>query len=281
MQKADVAVLANAVQQLESSNLATSLSHMVGMPIEKAMAALPGHWSNIVSRLTRKALEKALDTALYSLNKKPLKPKNKIHTLLVGFSGAVGGTFGITALAVELPVSATIMLRSIADIARSYDEDLDELDSKIACLTVFALSGGGNSKPSTKSEAADTSYYAVRSFLTKALGDTTNHITVHGLSKESAPIMVQFINAVSTRFSIPVSEKLAAQSLPIIGAVSGASVNFLFIKHYQKMAKAHFSIRALERIYGSKTVEKRYKDIVNNNSKKHKSKNQPDSYSDF
>ena len=49
MQKTDVAVLANAVQQLESSNLATSLSHMVGMPIEKAMAALPGHWSNIVS----------------------------------------------------------------------------------------------------------------------------------------------------------------------------------------------------------------------------------------
>ena len=97
--------------------------------------------------MTRKALEKALDTALYSLNKKPLKPKNKIHTLLVGFSGAVGGTFGITALAVELPVSATIMLRSIADIARSYDEDLDELDSKIACLTVFALSGGVTPSP--------------------------------------------------------------------------------------------------------------------------------------
>ncbi len=278
MQKADVAVLANAVQQLESSNLTTSLSHMVGMPIEKAMTALPGHWSTIVSRLTREALEKALDTALFSLSKKPLKPKNNIHTLLVGLSGAVGGTFGITALAIELPVSATIMLRSIADIARSYDENLDELDSKIACLTVFALSGGGDSKPSTKSKATDTSYYAVRSFLTKALGDTTNHITVHGLSKESAPIMVQFINAVSTRFSVPVSEKIAAQSLPIIGAVSGASVNYLFIKHYQKMAKAHFSIRELERIYGSKIVEKKYKDIVNNNSKKSNLKNQSGSY---
>ncbi|MCK5831029.1 MAG: EcsC family protein [Methylococcales bacterium] len=272
MQKADLAALANAVQQLESSNLATSLSHMIGMPIEKAMAALPGHWSNIVSRMTRIALEKALDTALYSLNEKPLKPKNKIHTLLVGVSGAVGGTFGITALAIELPFSATIMLRSIADIARNFGEDLNELESKMACLTVFALSGGKTTTPSKSSEAADTSYYAVRSFLTKALGDTTNHIAVHGLSKESAPVMIKFVNAVSARFSVPVSEKIAAQSLPIVGAVSGASVNYLFIKHYQKMAKAHFLIRSLERKYGSKIVKKKYKNIIKYNHKQKSNK---------
>jgi len=264
MQQSDLVVLANAAQQLETSNVATSISHIIGMPIEKAMSALPGHWSNIVSRITKKALEKALDAALFSLKRKSKKPKNKIHTLFVGVSGAIGGSFGIAALAVELPVSATIMLRSIADIARSYGEDLDELESKMACLTVFALSGG-----STKNtEAADTSYYAVRSFLTKALGDTTNHIAVHGFSKEGAPVLVKLINAVSARFSIPVSGKLAAQSLPVIGAVSGASVNWLFIQHYQKMAKAHFIIRCLERKYGEEEVEGWYKDIVKYNQKK-------------
>ncbi|MCF6252238.1 MAG: EcsC family protein [Methylococcaceae bacterium] len=264
MQQADLAVLANAAQQLESSSLATSVSQIIGMPIEKAMSALPGHWSNIVSRITKKALEKALDAALYSLNKKSSKPKNKTHKLLVSVSGAVGGSFGITALAVELPVSATIMLRSIADVARSYGEDLDDLDSKMACLTVFALSGGGSMKGS---EAADTSYYAVRSFLTKALGDTANHIAVHGFSKEGAPVLVKLVNAVSARFSVPVSGKLLAQSIPVVGAVSGASVNWLFIKHYQKMAKAHFSIRSLERKYDEKTVEKLYKKIVKFNHK--------------
>lgn len=267
MQQADLAVLANAAQQLESSSLATSISHTIGMPIETAMAVLPGHWSNIVSRITRKALEKALNAALYSLKEKSAKPKNKIHKLLVCISGAVGGSFGITALAVELPVSATLMLRSIADIARNHGEDLAELDSKMACLTVFALSGGGMTKTTSSSEAADTSYYAVRSFLTKALGDTTNHIAVHGLSKEGAPIMVKFINAVAVRFSIPVSEKLAAQSLPVVGALGGASVNWLFIQHYQKMAKAHFSIRSLERKYGEKVVEGLYQNIVKYNRK--------------
>jgi hypothetical protein len=259
MRKEDLAILEKAAQQLESSNLATSISHVVGVPIKKAMSALPGNWSTIASRITRKALEKALDAALYSLKRKPRSPKNKIHTLLAGVCGAVGGTFGIAALAIELPISATIMLRSIADIARSQGEDLDDVESKMACLTVFALSGGGRVK---SSDAADTSYYAVRSFLTKAIGDTANHISVHGLSKESAPIMIKLIHAVSTRFAIPVSEKLAVQSLPVVGAVSGASVNYLFIKHYQKMAKAHFSIRSLEREYGQQWVEEKYRDIV-------------------
>ncbi len=267
MEQSDLAVLANAAQQLESSSLATSISHIIGMPIEKAMSALPGHWSNIVSRITRKALEKALDAALLSLKSKSTRPKNKIHKMMVGVSGAAGGSFGIAALAIELPVSATIMLRSIADVARSYGEDLDELDSKMACLTVFALSGGGSLKATKSAEAADTSYYAVRSFLTKALSDTTNHIAVHGLSKEGAPVLVKLIEAVTTRFSIPVSGKLAAQTLPVVGALSGATVNWLFIEHYQRMARAHFSIRSLERKYGEDVVESLYKEIVNYNVK--------------
>ena len=268
MQQADLVVLADAAQQLESSNMATSISQIIGMPIEKAMSALPGHWSNVVSKITKKALEKALDAALLSINKKSIKPKNKIHSLFVGVSGAVGGSFGIAALAVELPVSATIMLRSIADIAQSNGEDLEELDSKMACLTVFALNGGS----SKSADSADTSYYAVRSFLTKALGDTTNHIAVHGFSKEGAPMLVKLINAVSARFSVPVSGKLAAQSLPVIGAVSGASVNWLFIRHYQNMARAHFAIRKLERKYGEAELKKRYTAIVKYNYKKNERK---------
>jgi hypothetical protein len=268
MRQADLVVLTNAAQQLESSNVTTSISHIIGVPIEKAMSALPGHWSNVVSRITKKALEKALSAALYSLNKKPNSPRNKIHSFFVGFSGALGGSFGIAALAVELPISATIMLRSIADIARGYGEDLDDVEVKMACLTVFALSGG----VAKNTEAADTSYYAVRSFLTKALGDAANHIAVHGVGKEGAPLLVKLINAVSVRFSVPVSGKLAVQSLPVVGAVSGASVNLLFMRHYQKMAKAHFSIRNLEREYGEEELELWYRAIVkyNYNSKEKK-----------
>ena len=261
MQQLDLVELAQAAQRLESTNLAMRISHLLGMPIEKALSALPGHWSTVVSRITRTALEKALDGALYSLKPAPRKPANKTHKVLAGVSGAVGGTFGIAALAVELPVSATIMLRSIADIARSHGEDLNDLDSKMACLTVFALSGGS----ANSQESADTSYYAVRSFLSKAIGDTANHVAVHGFSKEGAPALVKLVNAVATRFSIPVSQKLATQTIPAIGAVGGASVNLLFMDHYQQMASAHFTVRRLERQFGKKAVEKMYTEIVQDN----------------
>jgi hypothetical protein len=100
------------------------------------------------------------------------------------------------------------------------------------------------------------------------VGDTTNHVVVHGFSKEGAPVLVKLVNAFSARFSIPVSQKLAVQSLPVVGAISGASVNWVFIEHYQKMARAHFSIRSLERIYGNRVVERLYKDIVEYNRKR-------------
>lgn len=257
MQQADFVALAEAAQSLESTSLATRMSQIVGMPIEKALAALPGHWSTIVTRITKVALKKALDGALYSLKPAPAAPLIKTHKFLAGLSGAIGGSLGIAALAIELPLSATIMLRSIAEIARSEGENLEDMNTKMACLTVFALSGGNSD-----SDSADTSYYAVRSFLSKALSDTSRHIAVRGLSSESAPAIVKLLSAVSTRFSVPVTEKLAAQLIPAIGLVGGASVNLLFINHYQKMAKAHFTVRRLERIYGEEVVKKAYTEIV-------------------
>lgn len=257
MKQIDRDALAKAATALESSSLTTRISQLVGMPIEKALAALPGHWSKVVAGVTNIALEKALDGALLTLKDSRRESSDKVHKLLAGLSGAAGGTFGIPALAIELPVSATIMLRSIADIARSEGERLEDFETKVACLEVFALSGGG-----VDNESADTSYYAVRSFLTKSLGDTAKHIASKGLAKEGAPALVKLVNAVSSRFSVRVSEKLAAQSIPAIGAIGGASVNLIFIYHYQEMARAHFTVRRLEREYGEEEVKKTYTEIV-------------------
>ncbi len=261
MQQNDLVALTRAAQRLETVNLATHLSHLVGMPIEKAMAAFPGHWSTIVARITKKALTKALDGALMTMPAKKRKPSNRNHKFLVGLSGALGGTFGITSLALELPISATIMLRSIAEIARAEGEDLNTLEAKMECLTVFALSGG-----SATAESADTSYYAARSLLAKAVTDTTNHLAVHGLGTEGAPALVKLVNVVSTRFSIPVSEKVVTQSLPVLGALGGAAINLLFIEHFQQMAKAHFTVRRLERQYSKELIADRYAAIVKANS---------------
>lgn len=48
------------------------------------------------------------------------------------------------------------------------------------------------------------------------------------------------------------------KTLPIIGALGGATVNLLFVSHFQKVAHGDFTVRRLERLYGAEIVWRRY-----------------------
>ena len=63
---------------------------------------------------------------------------------------------------------------------------------------------------------------------------------------------------IATRFSVVVSERSAASALPVLGAVGGATVNMLFMNHFQKVARGHFVVRRLERQYGASVVRRLY-----------------------
>ncbi len=249
--------LTQAKRQLENPGLAARLSHYIGMPVEKALASLPEELVKPVTRLTQEALSKALDAALLTL---PADGKGStrrsVHKIMAGCSGALGGSFGIASLAVELPVSATLMLRAIAATAKDHGEDLSDPRARLACLEVFALGGRAGTDDST-----EVGYYAVRAFLSKTLEESARHLMKKGLTKEGAPVLVKFIHAVAQRFSVQVSQKFALQALPAIGAVSGATVNILFMDHFQKTAQAHFTIRRLERLYGSERIRRLYSEL--------------------
>src|SRR5437899_4391228 len=88
--------------------------------------------------------------------------KEFFHKVLVGTSGGIGGAFGLAALPVELPLSTAIMLRSIADIARSEGHDLKRMTTKLSCLEVFALGGTRSSD-----DAAESAYWMTRAALSK------------------------------------------------------------------------------------------------------------------
>jgi hypothetical protein len=40
--------------------------------------------------------------------------------------------------------------------------------------------------------------------------------------------------------------------------VGGAAINVLFIRHYQAVAKGHFTVRRLERTYGAEVIRAAY-----------------------
>ncbi len=245
--------LKNAKYLLENPGLAARFSNSIASPLEKGMALLPENARETILKVTSNALETALNTALYSLGKDQQPAWNLLHKASAAVSGAAGGVFGLPALAIELPVSTTIMLRSIADIARSEGEDISSQEVRFACLEVFALGGPGSSD-----DATETGYFGIRTALAGLISDAAQFAASAGAVKESAPILMRLITQIAARFSIPVTEKAAAQAIPIIGAAGGAIINTLFIDHFQGIARGHFVVRRLERIYGKELVKLTY-----------------------
>lgn len=253
--KADLADLKRAKALLENPGLAAKLSSMLGSPVEKGVKMLPAAWQRGVHKATEAALMKALEVAVTSLGERPRSAsQDRFHRVAAAASGAAGGAFGLAALSWELPLSTTLMLRSIADIAASEGENPRHLETKLACLTVFAL---GSTKD-RRDNATESGYFAARAALASAVTEASAHLAKKGLSKSGAPALVRLVAAIGARFGIVVSEKAAVQAIPIIGAAGGAMVNTVFIGHYQDMARGHFIVRRLEKIHGAEPVHAAY-----------------------
>ncbi|MGV3775024.1 MAG: EcsC family protein [Verrucomicrobiales bacterium] len=245
--------LRRARKLLEQPSFAANMAATLGSPLERGFKMLPQNWTDSVQVAVRRSLFKALDVAVASINDpNPKKSSDLMHKVLVGASGTVGGAFGLASVAVELPFSTTIMLRSIAEIARSEGFDIKAIETKLNCLEVFAL--GGNEKQ----EGTDSSYWAVRATLGSAIKEAATFIGRHGVVEKTAPAMVRLVSAIATRFGVVVSEQIAAKAIPIVGAASGAVINVLFMDHFQNMARGHFIIKRLEAKYGEGTVESAY-----------------------
>jgi hypothetical protein len=250
----DLAALQRAVQALEYPSLAARLANMVGKPIELIGHALPSSVANAISTAASKGLEAALQIALRTMQHNPHHiGSQRLHKILATASGAAGGAFGLATLPIELPVSTIIMLRSIAAIARSEGENLSDPESTFSCMQVFALGGRAGSD-----DASESGYFAVRGMLAMSVTEAARFIAEHGVTKEGGPVLVRFMSQLASRFGFVVTQKVAAQALPVIGALGGAAVNYAFIEHFQGVARAHFTVRRLERVYGKDFIRTEY-----------------------
>jgi len=250
----DRAALREAVLTLERPSFAARLSNFVGKPLELLGHALPAVVSDVVSRASERALKSALAAALASLREeRPIAASPALHKILAATSGAVGGAFGLSALVVELPVSTTLMLRAIASIAKEEGEKLGDPETALACLQVFALGGQTGSD-----QLHESGYLAVRAALARSMTEAARYVAERSLIEESAPALVRFLAQIAARFGLVVSQKVAAQAVPVLGALGGAAANAAFMDHFQSIARAHFTVRRLERIYGAGKVRALY-----------------------
>ncbi|HEX3553070.1 MAG TPA: EcsC family protein [Thermoanaerobaculia bacterium] len=263
---ADLRQLQQAHDLLENPRLTARMIAALGRPIELALVRLPSGLQGRVHTVAQSSIEKALDVAIRSLSRsKPpgSKAHDRRHKVFTAASGAVGGAFGLAGLAVELPVSTTAMLRSIADIARSQGEDLRSPEARLSCLQVFAL--GGPSRANPADTAGETGYYAIRLALSATIKELAQVLAERGAVREGTPALVRFVTTIAARYGVTVSEKVAAQAVPVLGAVGGAAINVLFIDHYQDLARGHFTVRRLERTYSAEVIRKVYQELGRSN----------------
>ena len=246
--------LRTAIACLEGSSFAQRLTDAIGRPVGALSRAIPETARRVVAHASEAALRGALRLALRTIDLSGApRPSNRAHKLAAAASGALGGAFGLAALPVELPVSTTILLRSIAEIAREEGEDLNAPSGAFACIEVFALGGKRDGELTFES-----GYFAVRAALAKSVSDSARFVATEGLTPQAAPVVARLISQIAARFGVVVSEKLAAQAAPILGAIGGATVNAAFAEHFQTLARGHFIVRRLERAHGASVIAFEY-----------------------
>jgi hypothetical protein len=266
----DLAILAAAVAQLERPSLAGKLAAVVGMPTEKLLGWLPDSIQAQIDRVTEESLTQALNVAMKTLAGEPGNTPWKLsHKVAATISGVAGGLFGAPALFAELPVTTVIILRSIADIARAKGENLSDPAAQLACLEVFALGSGGkqqvvnvlSEEAQAEEEHIRATYFVARAAMAQQVTAAAEILT-KGAASGSSSALTRLISKIASRFGIAVSEKAAAQAVPIVGAIGGGLINALFMDHFQNTAEAHFCVRQLERVYGTQAVRAEYEKIA-------------------
>jgi hypothetical protein len=193
-----------------------------------------------VRGLAAAAVARAFDVAVIRMRAEGSRaaPNREVTRAVVVMSGAVGGFLGLGGFLPDVTVTTLAIMRSIARIAQEEGEDLADEDTRRACLQVFALTPRGGEKTES-----DLGYYSAR------------------LLMQGRPL-VMLISEVAGRYGISLSQKLALQAVPFIGAAGGAALNAAFLRHYQDAARAHFVIRRLERLHGTDAVRHAWLEFV-------------------
>ncbi|KUF11116.1 EcsC family protein [Pseudoponticoccus marisrubri] len=216
----DAEIAALGARHQAAHNVGMQVLNLVGSQAENLLERLPDSVKDRLEETTRGALELAFRAARQSRGVVP-DQKGWLNTAVATAMGAAGGAGGLPSALAELPVTTTVLFRAIQGIATEYG--YDPADPQIAkeCLTVFASAG-----PLSQDDGAELAFLSARVTLTGS--------TVHGVIAKVVP-----------RLSTVLGQKLAAQTVPVIGAAAGAATNYAYTSYYQQMAHVHFGLMAL------------------------------------
>ena len=209
------------------------LVNRLGITLENQLSMLPDGVRGQLERLTAQALETSYGLAARAPNLGQRGPM-----LAAVAAGAAGGAGGLATAVAELPVTVTLFLNTIRAAARDAGLDPDADWVKAECLQVFAAGS-----PLAQDDGVNTSFFASRLALT---GSSVRNL----------------IATIAPRLAVVLGQKLAAQAVPVIGAVSGAALNAAFLSYYREVARVRFDLLKLAQVHGAEAVEAEFRIAV-------------------
>lgn len=226
----DVVNLSPVDPEAELDRLALRYRAASGFGMQ-VLGAIGGQAENLLDRLpkpvragldgaTERALGAAMSAAHRSRGTLPDVPVWATPALTAAM-GAAGGMGGLPTALAELPATITVLLRAIQDEAVRQGFDPASESVSFDCIRVFAAAG-----PLERDDGADLAFVAARLTLT---GSALRNL----------------IAAVAPRLAAALGQKLAAQAVPVLGAVAGATTNLVYTRYYREIAHVHFGLRRL------------------------------------
>jgi len=223
---ADISALAGAYARANGPVM--SLVNRLGGSLEGQLALLPANLRAQVDRLTESALEAAHGLAGLGGRATALGPRGTLGAVLA--TGAAGGAGGLPSAIAELPLTVTLLLHAIRAEALRAGYDPDTPAIRAACLQVFAAGG-----PLAADDGLNTAFLSARLTLT-------------------GPALQKVIATVAPRLAAALGQKLVAQMVPVLGAVSGAALNAAYLGYYREMARIRFALLRLAEAHGPEPV---------------------------
>ncbi|MEM6589101.1 MAG: EcsC family protein [Pseudomonadota bacterium] len=209
-----------ATRYSSASGPGIQLLNLIGGQADSLLQQLPQQVRDGLGQRTEEALRLAMQAAHGSRGVVDGQSGWMTRALTTAM-GAAGGMGGLPTALAELPVTTTVLLRAIQDVSVEHGFDPAEEGVQYDCIQVFAAAG-----PLDHDDGADLGFLGAR-------------VTVTGAA------MQNLIAAVAPRLATVLGQKLAAQTVPILGAAAGAATNYAYTSYYQQMAHVHFGLRRL------------------------------------
>jgi hypothetical protein len=204
----------------QAGNAVMDVLNLIGGQAEDMLDRLPPGVRMRLNSTTEAALRQAAEAAHGSREVVGQGPAWRVQALTT-VMGAAGGVGGLPTALAELPATTTILLRAIQDVALDHGFDPAEPSVRFGSIEVFGAAG-----PLAEDDGVNLGFIGTRMTLTGAA-------------------MRTLIARVAPRLATVLGQKLAAQTVPVLGAAAGAATNYAYTRYYQDMAHVHFGLRRL------------------------------------